>query len=76
MSVRIFVGKNLSSVVGKKIVGKKIRHWQKKSSFFADFFSDKVDDDIDFATRNRYAPLENIDESFNSSSRYNYYYQK
>ena len=36
MSVRIFVGKNLSLV--KKIVGKKIRHWQKNSLFFADFF--------------------------------------
>ena len=31
MSVRIFVG--------KKIVGKKICHWQKNSSFFGDFFS-------------------------------------
>ena len=37
MSVRIFIGKNSSSV--KKMVGEKIRHWQKKLSFFADFFS-------------------------------------
>ena len=28
----------------------------------------KIDNDIDFVTRNRYAPLENIDESFNRSS--------
>ena len=30
--------------------------------------SNKMDNDTDFVTRNRYAPLENIDESFNSSS--------
>ena len=51
MSVRIFVGKNQWSaknrrhkiLSAKEIVGKKIRHWQKNSSFFADFFSsDKV----------------------------------
>ena len=30
--------------------------------------SNKINNDIDFVTRNRYAPLENIDESFNSSS--------
>ena len=46
MSVRMFVGKYYSSVkiiVVKKTVGKKICHWQKNSSFFADFFSsDKV----------------------------------
>ena len=39
MSVRIFVGKNESSVkkiVCKKVVGKKIRH------FLPTFFSDKV----------------------------------
>ena len=41
MSVRIFTGKNQSSVT--KIVGTKICPWQKKLSFFADFFSsDKV----------------------------------
>ena len=42
MSIRIFVGKYYPSVkiiVGKKTVGEKIRHWQKNSSFFADFFS-------------------------------------
>ena len=27
----------------------------------------KIDNDIDFVARNRYAPLENIDESFNRS---------
>ena len=46
ISVRIFVGKNQSSVkiiVRKKMVGRKIVHCQKKLSFFADFFSsDKV----------------------------------
>ena len=41
MSVRIFFGKinrwhKILSV--KKIVGKKICHWQKNSSFFADMF--------------------------------------
>ena len=30
--------------------------------------NNKIDNDIDFVTRNRYALLENIDESFNSSS--------
>ena len=30
--------------------------------------SNKIDNDIDFVTHNRYAPLENIDESFNSGS--------
>ena len=34
----------------KKIVSKKIRHWQKDSQFFADFFSsDKVAQDSEFA---------------------------
>ena len=30
--------------------------------------SNEIDNDIDFVTRNRYLPLENIDESFDSSS--------
>ena len=30
--------------------------------------SNKIDNDIDVVTHNRYAPLENVDESFNSSS--------
>ena len=46
MLVRIFTGKTyrrhkISSL--KKLVVKKIRHWQKKSLFFADSFSsDKI----------------------------------
>ena len=30
--------------------------------------SNEIDNDIGFVTRNRYLPLENIDESFDSSS--------
>ena len=30
--------------------------------------SNEIDNDIDFVTRNRYLPLENKDESFDSSS--------
>ena len=30
--------------------------------------SNKIDNDTDFVTHNKYAPLENIDEIFNSSS--------
>ena len=36
---KLIVGKKM---VRKKIVGKKIRHWQKNSSFLPTFFPDKV----------------------------------
>ena len=45
-------------------------HIQKKSKSNKNNIdkSNKIDNDIDLVTRNRYAPLENIDKSFNSSS--------